>query len=298
MSQEAIGYPSQSAVQLNFQNLLFPTDLSSCSDAALPYARAIAQRYNSTIHVLYVAGLEPVRGEWGVQMGSTEHEIAAARRQLDKLTHSEAFSGLQYSHTVETGPVWDAVSKLVDGLHIGLIVLATHGRRGLKQLVIGSVAEQIFRRASCPVMTVGPEVRHEGLAEGRLAAIVYATDFSPASLHALDYALSLARMSKAKLLLLHAISSDRVTGKEVDREIERTKRQLSDLIPKDPELNWDAIVSAGLAADIILNLARDAHADLIVMGAHRGASAAAHAPWAVAHQVVCHAPCPVLTVRG
>lgn len=298
MSQGAISYPSQSAVQLNFRNLLFPTDFSSCSKAALPYARAIAQRYNSTVHVLYVAGIEPVPGEWGMQIGSTEHEIALARRELDKLTQSEAFSGLQYSHEVETGPVWDAVSKLVGSLHIDLIVLGTHGRHGLKQLVLGSVAEQIFRRASCPVMTVGPEVRHGGLAEGRLAAIVYATDFSPASLHALDYASSLAHTSKAKLLLLHAISSNQVTEKDFDQEIARAKRRLSDLIPKDPELSCEAIVSAGLAADIIHNIARDVQADLLIMGAHRGASAAAHTPWAVAHQVVCHAPCPVLTVRG
>ncbi len=298
MSQRAISYPSQSVVQLNFQNLLFPTDFSSCAEAALPYARAIAQRYNSTVHVLYVAGIEPVTGEFGIQIGSTEREMAVARRELDKLTHSEAFSGLQYSQTVETGPVWDAVSKLVGKLQIDLIVLGTHGRHGLKQLVLGSVAEQIFRRASCPVLTVGPEVRHDGLAEGKLAAVVYATDFSPASLHALDYALALARTNKAKLLLLHAIASDEATVTGFDQAIARAKRQLSDLIPKDPELDCEAIVSTGLAADIILNIAKDSKAGLIVMGAHRGASASAHAPWAIAHQVVCHAPCPVLTVRG
>ena len=193
MSQRAISYLSQSVVHQSFQQILFPTDFSACSEAALPYARALAQRYNSTVHVLYVAGIEPVTGEFGMQIGSTEREIAAARQALDKLTHSEAFSGVTYSQTVETGPVWDAVSKLVGRLQIDLIVLGTHGRRGLKQLVLGSVAEQIFRRASCPVMTVGPEVRQGGLAEGKLAAIVYATDFSPASLHAFDYALSLAR---------------------------------------------------------------------------------------------------------
>lgn len=76
--------------------------------------------------------------------------------------------------------VWNVVSELVTEFKVDLIVLGTHGHGGLRHLVLGSVAEQIFRRAACPVLTVGPGA-HDGLAQGKLNTIVYATNFSPAS---------------------------------------------------------------------------------------------------------------------
>ncbi len=86
-------------------------------------------------------------------------------------------------------------------------MLGTHGSSALKHLVLGSVAEEIFRRASSPVLTVGPADRKDVIAAGKLATILYVTDFSPASLNAFDYASSLARSNNAKLDLFHAMGS-------------------------------------------------------------------------------------------
>jgi nucleotide-binding universal stress UspA family protein len=292
------------SVSPKFQNILFTTDFSPCSDAALPYARAVAGFYGSTVHVLHVVTPERFVGEFGVSLKDVERERELetekiAQQKMDKLTGSAAFEDLLHTQTIEKGLVWDAVSKLVDDLQIDLIVLGTHGRHGLKHLMLGSAAEQIFRRSTCPVLTIGPEIRKDDLAAGKLATILFATDFSPASRHALHCALLLARTTKASITLLHVISDDEASVLTYREEVVGTVRQqLAGLIPDDSNVRYDVSVDSGTPADVIVEVAAETSADLIVMGAHRGVSASAHAPWAVAHRVVCEAPCAVLTVRA
>ena len=69
------------------------------------------------------------------------------------------FSDIAHTATVERGEVWEVLSSLVEEKKIDLIVVGTHGRRGLKKLVLGSMAEQVFRQARCPVLTIGPHAR-------------------------------------------------------------------------------------------------------------------------------------------
>lgn len=282
-----------------FKNILFTTDFSPCSKAALPYACAIAERYGSTVHVVHVVGPEPLIGPLGVPYPQTEDENTLAQRALDTLIQSSALKDIPCTRTIMRGVVWGVVSRLIADLNIDLVVLGTHGRSGLRKLMLGSVAEQIFRCTACPVLTVGPEV-HNGLAEGKLNAIVYATDFSPASLGALPYVLSLARVNRSKVILVHAVhplvGGEELIAVPVDETVENAKQELTNLIPKDPDIRYEVITKCEPAADLILRVARNSEADLIVMGAHRGT--ASHIPWAIAHAIVCHAPCPVLTVRG
>jgi nucleotide-binding universal stress UspA family protein len=289
--------PVQVLSHAKFQNILFATDFSACSLSALPYARAIAERYGSTVHVVHVLGPDPIMGPLGVPIPDPEVENESARCRLDQVMQSDACKGLLCTQTIQRGLVWDVVARLVPALQVDLIVLGTHGRRGLSHFVLGSVAEQVFRHATCPVMTVGPEVHKERPAPGKLTAVLYATDFSPASRHAFDYALSLARTSQAKLTLLHVLHSADI-ALTFDEAFAEAKWKLSELMPKEPDLNHEVLVVLGKVGEMILSVAKDTAADLIVMGAHHGRSMASHMPWAVAHQVVCHAPCPVLTIRG
>ena len=83
--------------------------------------------------------------------------------------------------------------ELIDRLHIDLIVLGTHGRGGIKKLVLGSVAEEIINRAPCAVLTVGPQVHARLTSEFKLRRILCATDLRAGSDRVLTYALSLAR---------------------------------------------------------------------------------------------------------
>jgi nucleotide-binding universal stress UspA family protein len=281
-----------------FRNILFLTDFSLCSDSALPYVRAIADRYGATVHVVHVVRKERMIGPLHIPHGDVQAESQAARLAMDNLARSDAFKGVLCTQFVERGEVLEAVCKLVSRLRTDLIILGTHGRRGLKYVVLGSLAEQLFRHAACPVLTVGPQVHNRGVAQGRIDRILYATDLSPASLRALDYGLYIARTSYAELILLHAIF---YLGEsplfDLDESVREARRRLTDLVVKSG-VDYQVVVESGRPPDVILTTAEESKADLVIMGAHHAGVASAHAPWAIAHEVVCGTPCPALMVPG
>lgn len=204
--------------------------------------------------------------------------------------------------------------ELMQRNEIDLLILGTHGRGGLKRFILGSVAEELFRLATCPVLTIGPDAPAETLSAKQFHRILFATDFGPASLSALPFAISLATENKAKLILFHAlmpmpvvdvgpywyVGTDVIERQETARL--NTIEQLKKLIPPEANLASEPEFLVGLdpVADAILKAAAGCQADLIVMGVRRTASAraSAHLPWVTAHEVVRHAQCPVLTVRG
>jgi len=202
---------------------------------------------------------------------------------------------------LERGELQDVISAIILQHGIDLLVLGTHGRKGIKRLVLGSVAEQIFRFATCPVLTVGPKVARQPAQFKTLNRVLFATDFSSGSLHALPYALSLAEENEASLVLLHQIEFFPLD--QDPRKVEaNTKARLRALVPPGAEL-WckpEIVVGDYFPTEGILKVAKERDVDLIVMGVHRASSSKApqHSPWAIAYEVVCNAHCPVLTVRA
>jgi nucleotide-binding universal stress UspA family protein len=285
-----------------FKNILFTTDFSPCSQLALPYARAIARRYGSTVHILHV-----VNSDLGMDAGESyrpvfrliEEEGALAQQELDSLIQSGALKDVPNTTVVEIGSLWEVVAETIAERKIDLLVLGTRGRSGVGLLVLGSVAEEIFRRADCPVLTIGPKV-HKGFSEGKLETVVYATDLSAASRSALPHALCFASANQSKLAVVHAVqpvvSSEGFVIMQADDLARSAKLDLTNLLPEIPEVRREIITRTGPAAEVILEIAKETSAGLIVMGAKRGTST--HRPWATAHQVVRQAECPVLTVRS
>lgn len=288
----------QTSLRVSFNNILFPTDFSDASAAALPYARAFARLYGSKIFVTHAVTphppvflpLEPIPfamdGEWYDAEVRLKHFLADPR-----------LAGIRCEGTTRRGELWYVLDDAIQTNSVELIILGSHGKHGLKKLVLGSDAEQIFRHARCPVLTIGPKVVPQEAIDG-FHNIVFATDFSAGSLHALQYALSLAEESEAKLTLLHVIPL--VPLQHQDSGAAGAKSQLEELVPCEAR-DWcrpECVVRFEFPAEAILNLSKERNADLIVMGVHkRAAFASSHLPWAVAYEVVCDAPCPVLTVR-
>jgi len=178
------------------------------------------------------------------------------------------------------------------------VVAGTHGRHGLKKLVLGSAAERIYRQAHCPVLTIGPEAVESGRASWELKQILFATDFSKASLHALPYALSLAEENQANLIFLNVVPLVPYQYKEAVEA--STRKKLEGLMPAEPWCSSESLVSYDFPAQGILQVARERNADLIVLGVRKpgAATLTSHLPWSTASDVVNAAPCPVLTVRA
>jgi nucleotide-binding universal stress UspA family protein len=300
-----------------FQSILYATDYSPSSMAALPFLRALARRYGATIHVLHVVA----PGSWSSapmdSQSALETERSRAEWEMKKLITGDALRGMRVSSAVEQGQFWEVLSAIIGERQVDLVVLGTHGRGGLKKLVLGSVAEEVFRRATCPVLTVGPHISDGARAEGTGAPVLFATDFSSGSEHALPYAVSLARTAGSPLVLVHAVSSaltampasmdsvavDPRVAAEIITEIESAaRRQLGELLTEEEarELKAEYVVESASAPELILRIAEKRQAGIIVMGAHQASahSLTSHLPWATASEVVRAASCPVLTVRS
>jgi nucleotide-binding universal stress UspA family protein len=196
-----------------------------------------------------------------------------------------------------------------------LIVLGTHGRTGLGKLVMGSIAEEIFWQAPCPVLTIGPrvqsaasvlELRHDRStppSQIRFHHVLCATDLRRVPAVQVAHAVSLAREFRARLTLLHVMDGYDEHLHEHPGPIDNVLRELSQLVDDDAGLHYEPQVMAefGTPAESILETAASHNADLIVLGLHSATghmTAATHFGGSTAHRVVVGAHCPVLTVRG
>jgi nucleotide-binding universal stress UspA family protein len=293
---------AQTRIQL--RNILFCTDLSDASSNALAYATALARHFGSTLYALYVRNTAA-----NARVAPREASVLAdlpESQAREQIKHSLGqFSGFERDILILEGDLWSSIKTAIDDKQIDLLVLGTRGRTGISKLVLGSAAEELFRRAPCAVLSVGPNSPTQPSRPGELSEILYATDFTPEAEAAAAYAISLAQEYQAHLTLLHVIGEPK-TGDLVTSEqlAAATERRLWQIVPPESEL-WcepHCIVGQGAAADEILTIANHRKADLIILGVRRPAGfrggKATHLPIATAHKVVSAATCPVLTIRG
>lgn len=291
--------------RISLKNILFLTDFSEPSEAALPFAITLARAYGAKLHGFHV--LLPTPSAYTtpeLTVAAIEAEDESAQEGLKRL--ESQLAGIQHESTIERGiGVWPSLERAIKENQIDLIVLGTHGRTGARKLLLGSVAEEIFRRSSIPVLTIGPDVRTHAHNDARFHRVLFATDFSEHSLAAWPYAVSLAQENQARLVLLHVIPEGKISAEQLLGSIPTASplSRLNALLPEEADL-WcrpEAVVDYGDPAERILEASRDRGVDLIVLGVRDAAGhlgAATHLGRTTAHKVVAHAPCPVLTVRG
>jgi nucleotide-binding universal stress UspA family protein len=279
------------SAHLKLDNILVATDLSSASKMALLYSVSIARRHAAKLFVVHVSSSQSegnLMDAW--RAGQTEimdHFIAG------RLT------GVQHELIVKSGDVWTVLSDLIEERGIDLVVVGTRGRTGVWKLLLGSVAEKIFRQAPCPVLTVGPGTSEQD-PEVSPQRILVPTGFAPQSLYAVRYALWLARELQSSLALLHVVTDCAGTQDQEQTRRERLAR-LHTLIRSDERLvsPLEFFVEFGSAPEKILETAARWNPNLIVLGIHHIEEASrTETTWAKAYEIVCEASCPVLTVRA
>src|SRR5581483_10137012 len=288
------------APRLLLKNILFATDFSPVSDKASSFAVALAQKYGSKIYVTHILP-EPQPGvAHPDDISKRDEQIRSeAERWLADFRSCDLFKRVSHEEVLLQGDMIETLMATIQQKEIDLLVLGTHGRSGISELIMGSIAEKIFRHISCPVLTVGPKCEFAESHAVNIERVLFATDLAHGP-HALPYALSLAEENGAHLLMLHVIQGTVMFEDAVpDEWSDKAKKNLSEMLPADLNLKYEPtfLTAVGTAAEEIVNVAVDERADIIVMGVHTGPSSASHVPWAIAHQVVGHAPCPVLTVK-
>lgn len=299
--------------------ILCPIDFSEFSRRALQHAIATAKWYGSRLSVLYVLPFVPaidIIPSLAMEPSQQMRLSAIDRQQLQAAAQAFVRKTAPGSVAVDiiitdAGDVHREILEQAQTLKADLIVMGTHGRSGFDRLLLGSVAEKVLRKATCPVMVVPQHAEHP-LPAGDVDfdRILCAVDFSECSVAALTYALSLAEEAEAKLTVLNVIErppeldeSPRSASFNVDEvraaaEAEHLRR-LRGLIPPSilPYCTVETAVWEGRAWRGILHFSAERRSDLIVLGVHGRGVVDLALFGSTTHQVIRRATCPVLTVR-
>ncbi len=286
-----------------FKRILFATDFSPASTEALPYAVAIARQFGATLYLAHVIppdayDLIPANE----RDAALENMQAHVEEQMIGLRSKLLLKEVTHEALIDHGAVWPMLAAMAEKYEVDLIVIGVHGRRGVEKLLMGSIAEEILRCAPRPILMIGPEAAAAPQMEAGFRRILYATDFSPQSEPAMHYGCSLAERYGASLFFLHV-------AEDVWKEPLSTRMQAADFFRmRLLEKQW--VLGEGIApefrvvfgprAECILETARQLQIELIVLGVRgtRYPRVAAHLPGPTAYDVVSHARCPVLVIRG
>lgn len=294
--------------------ILCPFDGSPFSRRAFEHAVALARWYKAGITLLHVyAGGPPDPGSerrtWDAPLEAAEHKRLVAWLADTGATARAAGLGLDV-HVVEGRPK-EEILRAARDLRADLLVMGTHGRSGFDRFVLGSVTESVLRHAPCPVLTV-TEGAAPDYPKGKppFASILCPIDFSPASIRATEYALTLAEESYGRLTLLHALEPlpmeeaalmARFDIGGYQNAVERLALERLDGIMPVNARDWckpERVAVRGRAHEAILKAAEHGGADLIVIGIHGRNPVDLALFGSTTQHVVRGARCPVLVIRS
>lgn len=306
---------------IEIRRILCPTDFSDFSRRALDYAVAIARWYESTITVLHVFSTAPVAAS---APGATDHEPIVSTRadrdqmlaEMQRFIEVKSAQGIPVEAMIREGSAASEILNQAIALNADLLIIGTHGRSGFERLLLGSVTEQVLRKAACPVLSVPPRLPDAVPATAvDFKGILCPVDFSVCSTHALTYAMSLAQEADAHLTVLHVMTSEleddtpgmsdpvitdaRLSLADARRRREESIRQrLKEVLPATvPTYGCvETMVSHGKPGREILRIAAAQQSDLIVMGVSGHSADDLMFLGSTTQSVVRQATCPVLTL--
>ena len=292
---------------MQLKSILCPIDCSDFSAAAFRHALSLAEYYNSRIIALHVVEMWKYPfADYAAQEADYARVVTALNEggeaKLKEFVKQHANDRIQPEIRVHQGNAPNCILSLAQKENVEIIVMGTHGRRGLDRLVLGSTTDRVIRKVACPVLVVSnpaqsalnaaPDGRHH------LNRVLYCTDFSHNSDQARDYAVSVAAEYQAELTLLH-VASNRADAKSAEMLIAERKQELDRLIPAKEHRDFElkSVVRVGRPYEEIIRHATETQAGLIIMTA-RGGDAMDRAVFgSTTYRVIQFGPSPVLAIH-
>lgn len=270
---------------LKFKTIAVATDLSHPASEALRYAQIMAQMYRSTLVVVHV--IDPLAYAFpeGAPLFLAANQAAAM--ELRKIEEETSALGIPVHSVVESGTVCERILQAVEDNHADLLILGTRAKTEAGRLALGTVARQLLAKSRCPIMTISPDAAKSLPWAACWGRVLAATDFSPASIRAVQCA---HQVALRQLILLHVIEGDRQS------EAARSLEQLRFLAPfnESHTVPVEHIVDAGNAADLIDRYVQKYAVDLLLLGSPVRQLAEQDFPSSTVLQVISRVHCPVL----
>jgi nucleotide-binding universal stress UspA family protein len=289
---------------MRLNHILVPTDFGDAAERAEALAAELGTRFGATVTLLNVWAIPSFPSYAAELRWPTEALEDAARAAM-----APALARLRERHPksegiIAAGAPWDRIVRTAKERAIDLIVLGTHGRRGVSRFLLGSVAEKVVRRSPVPVLTVGSET---GVAPFK--KVLVPVDAGPASDAAVEHAAALAGAFGAEVTVLHVYEAPipvypgapYVPIHDVSLALETSARAAVDAVVHrlaGRASQVTGLVRQGSAWRNINDVALEIGADLIVLGTHGRRGVTRALIGSVAEKVVRTSPLPVLTVHA
>jgi nucleotide-binding universal stress UspA family protein len=291
---------------MSFHKILCPVDFSAGSDAAMRVAIRLAKEYGAELMLAHVWYMPPLAFADGMPFpgDSLQRMIEEEERLLTEAAREATRVGVaRVSSKFLTGIPWDRlVATLHDDVAFDLVVMGTHGRTGLRRILLGSVAEKVVRHAPCSVITVHPTDEAKPFQQ-----ILCAVDFSPSARHAAELAVALAAPNTGVVTLLHVIELPVAMSGEplapdflgdLDRAAAGRLEKWATELGASSKVRVATRSRIGSpAGQALAILDEDATIDLVATGSHGRTGLGRVLLGSVAEKLVRHAPCPVLVAR-
>lgn len=298
-------------MKTNFNKILCATDLSELSDITLSAGAALAKEFNAKLYVCHIIDLTIQAAYGDVVLAPLELQNQTTEYAYDHIAKLIGDQDIDWEPLVTTGHPSDEISRLVAEHHIDLTVVATHGRSGLKRVVLGSVTERLMRILSCPLLIVRSLESDDTAAKQvslNMKKILVGCDFSPYSELAFQYGLSLAQEFESEVHLVHVIETPAYKGmmkysasqtEDFDKNLHtQLQEKLALMIPKE-SFAWcepKIVLLAGRPHEEIIKHSVLNHIDLIVLGIRGRNLFEALFTGSTTDRVSRQSPCPVLSV--
>lgn len=304
---------SKSLRQPKLARILVPTDFSRNAAHAFSYALAVARQFGGKITLVHVLDWPMIPATVGAAMTAETTITGDVKHELEKLAKASVPAELLEGTLVRVGRAHRDIVEVARGLRMDLIVLSTHGRTGLKRVLVGSTAELIVRNASCPVLIVrrvaerkSPDVKKASLAP-RINRILVPVDFSARTKSTVQFASALAQSMQARLALVHIVAPMPIRYTRFRAEFKQHAAETK--LDARNKLNVLAVtVPSSIKVDVLLRediphwgivaAAKRWRSDLILLPTRGSRGMKDVLVGSTAEAVVRHAPCPVLTIGG
>ncbi len=293
-----------------YKRILFPTDFSECADEAYEYALLIANMYNAELHILYAHkifcnsfGQEFIIPQSPQITNSHPEEID---KEMEKYVPKYGIEDNKIIKSFDTGiAIAPTIVEYIETNKIDLVIMGTHGHRGFRHMLLGSITEEVLKISPCPVITIRKDDSIKPVPKHILVPI----DYSDHSLLAFSEGYNIAQKFGADVTLLHVIedpipsayylAANELTIDHLYKKTAKNAKEKLSKICKEAGIiqNCNIKVIKGHVASSITKYASDNKMDLVIMGSHGYTGLTHFLLGSTAEKVLRSAHCPVMIVK-
>ncbi len=300
-------------MRIVIKKILCGVDFSDFSSMTLSYGTALCKEYGAKLYVCHVIDLPPATKYGDGILDPLEHKRRSIEYAHDHIENLLGDAAIDWEPSVTIGRTAEEIARLAAENHVDLVITATHGRSGLKRMLLGSVTERLMHILPCPLLAVRLPGKPGDFKPYRpiiMKRILVGCDFSPDSELAFNYGLSLAQEFESELHLVHVIEppiyEDIIKGEErfdENRSEEdlrvQLKESLDNMVPEEARTWCKPVVAlvAGRSDEELAKYALVNKMDLIVLGVRGHGLVEKLFIGSTTDRVMRQAHCPVLSVQ-